>query len=34
MTEYTFFAEKADGWGKDMTSLGGNLNIHPCLYQL
>ena len=34
MTEFTFFAEKADRWGKDMASLWGNLNICPCLYQL
>ena len=34
MTEYTFFAEKVDRWGKDMASLWGNLNICPRLYQL
>ena len=34
MTEYTFFAEKVDRWGKDMASLWGNLNIYPCLYWL
>ena len=34
MTEYAFFAEKADRWGKDMASLWGNLNICPCLYWL
>ena len=34
MTEYAFFAEKADRWGKDMASLRGNLNICPCLYWL
>ena len=34
MTEYAFFAEKADRWGKDMASLWGNLNICPHLYQL
>ena len=26
MTEYAFFAEKADRWGKDMASLLGNFN--------
>ena len=34
MTEYAFFAEKADRWGKDMASLWGNLNICPLLYWL
>ena len=34
MTEYAFFTEKADRWGKDMASLWGNLNICPHLYQL
>ena len=34
MTEYTFFMEKADRWGKDMASLWGNLNICPQLHQL
>ena len=34
MTEYAFFAEKVDRWGKDMASLWGNLNIGPCLYWL
>ena len=34
MTEYAFFAEKVDRWGKDMASLWGNLNICPCLYWL
>ena len=34
MTEYSFFAEKADRWGKDMASLWGNLNICPQLYHL
>ena len=34
MTEYTFFAEKVDRWGKDMASLWGNLNICPQLYWL
>ena len=34
MTEYAFFAEKVDRWGKDMASLWGNLNICPYLYQL
>ena len=34
MTEYAFFTEKADRWGKDMASLGGNLCISSHLYQL
>ena len=34
MTEYAFFAEKADRWGKDMASLWGNFNICPQLHQL
>ena len=34
MTEYAFFAEKVDRWGKDMAYLWGNLNICPYLYQL
>ena len=34
MTEYAFFTEKVDRWGKDMASLWGNLNICPCLYWL
>ena len=34
MTEYAFFTEKVDRWGKDMASLWGNLNICPHLYQL
>ena len=34
MTEYTFFMEKADRWGKDMASLWGNLNIFPQLHWL
>ena len=34
MTEYAFFAEKVDRWGKDMASLWGNLNICSHLYQL
>ena len=34
MTEYAFFTEKADRWGKDMASLWGNLNICPHLYWL
>ena len=34
MTEYAFFAEKVDRWGKDIASLWGNLNICPQLYQL
>ena len=34
MTEYAFFAEKADRWEKDMASLWGNLNICPHLYKL
>ena len=34
MTEYTFFTEKPDRWGKDMASLWGNLNICPHLYWL
>ena len=34
MTEYAFFAEKVDRWGKDMASLWGNLNICPHLYWL
>ena len=31
MTEYAFFTEKADRWGKDMASFWGNLNICPHL---
>ena len=34
MTEYTFFARKAERWGKDMMSLWGSLNICPCLNYL
>ena len=34
MTEYTFFAEKVDRWGKDMTSLWGYFNICPQLHWL
>ena len=34
MTEYAFFAEKVDRWGKDMASLWGNFNICPQLHQL
>ena len=34
MTEYVFFMEKADRYGKDMASLWGNLNICPQLHQL
>ena len=34
VTEYAFFTEKADKWGKDMASLWGNLNICPHLYWL
>ena len=34
MTEYAFFAEKADRWGKDMASMWGNFNICPQLHQL
>ena len=33
MTEYAFFAEKVDRWGKDMASLWGNFNICPQLHQ-
>ena len=29
MTQYAFFAEKADRWGKDMASLWGNLHLPP-----
>ena len=31
MTEYAFFMDKVDRWGKDMASLWGNLNICPQL---
>ena len=34
MTEFAFFARKAERWGKDMMSLWGNLNICPCLNYL
>ena len=34
MTEYVFFAEKADRWGKDMASLWGTFNICPQLHKL
>ena len=34
MTKYAFFAEKVDGWGKDMASLWGNFNICPQLHWL
>ena len=34
MTEYAFFAEKVDRWGKDMASLWGNFNICPQLHWL
>ena len=34
MTEYTFFARKAERWGKDMMSLWGSLNICPHLNYL
>ena len=34
MTEYAFFAGKADRWGKDMAFLWGNFNICPQLHQL
>ena len=31
MTEYVFFARKAERWGEDMMSLWGSLNICPHL---
>ena len=34
MTEYAFFGEKAERWGKDMASLWGNFNICPQLHWL
>ena len=34
MTEYEFFARKAERLGKDMMSLWGSLNICPCLNYL
>ena len=34
MTEYAFFARKAERWGKDMMSQWGSLNICPCLNYL
>ena len=34
MTEYAFFARKAEMWGKDMMSLWGSLNICPYLNYL
>ena len=34
MTEYMFFARKAERWRKDMASLWGSLNICPCLIYL
>ena len=34
MTEYAFFARKAERWGKDMMSLWGSLNICPHLNYL
>ena len=34
MTEYAFFAGKAERWGKDMMSLWGSLNICPHLNYL
>ena len=34
MTECAFFARKAEGWGKDMMSVWGSLNICPCLNYL
>ena len=34
MTEYVFFARKAERWGKDKMSLWGSLNICPCLNYL
>ena len=34
MTEYVFFARKAERWGKDMMSLWGSLNICPHLNYL
>ena len=34
MTEYAFFARKAERWGKDMASLWGSLSICPHLNYL
>ena len=34
MTEYAFFAGKAERWGKDMVSLWGSINICPHLNYL
>ena len=34
MTEYEFFAGKAERWGKEMMLLWGSLNICPCLNYL
>ena len=34
MTEYAFFAEKVDRWGKDLAPLWGSFNICPQLHQL
>ena len=34
MTEYAFFTEKADRWGKDLASRWGNFKICPQLHWL
>ena len=33
MTDYAFFLQGSDTWGKDLTSLWGYLNICPLLQQ-
>ena len=33
MTNYTFFLQGSDRWGKDLTLLWRNLNICPSLQQ-
>ena len=34
MTDYAFFSEKVDRWGKDLASLWRNFNICPQLHRL
>ena len=33
MTDYAFFLQGSDRWGKDLTLLWRNLNIYPLLQQ-
>ena len=34
MTEYAFFANKAERWKRDLASLWGNFNVCYCLDHL